>query len=167
MTPLTQDRGGCGPPLVLIHGLGLTWRCWRPVLSALRDLHEGAGLDLPGFGPGPPLGDRTLPTPDALADALQAELDALGWERPALVGNSPGGWLALELARRRRASRVVALAPAGLELPPERGYMTLLNEAMRLRAKLAAPVGRLVTRTWPTRTALFAGLRTRPWRVDP
>src|SRR4051794_5341355 len=102
----------------------------------------------------------------ALADALERELDCLAMDRPALVGNSLGGWLALELARRGRASRVVALAPSGLELPAERAYVIALNEAMRLRAKLGAPLGRLVTRPPLTRSALFVGLRTRPWRVD-
>src|SRR3954454_7677763 len=167
VTPLTQSRGGSGPPLVLIHGLGLTWRCWRPILPALEKHHDVAALDLPGFGAVPPLPDGAQPTPDALADALEQELDSLAMERPALVGNSLGGWLALELARRWRASRVVAIAPAGLELPPERAYVIALNEAMRLRSKLGAPLGRLLTRPRLTRAALLVGLRERPWRGDP
>jgi len=48
-----------------------------------------------------------------LAGLLEAQLDALHLERAHLVGNSLGGWLALELARRNRASSVVALAPGG------------------------------------------------------
>jgi len=167
VTPLTQSRGGSGPPLVLIHGLGLTWRCWRPILPALEEHHDVAALDLPGFGAVPPLPDGAQPTPDALADALEREFDSLALERPALVGNSLGGWLALELARRGRASRVVAIAPAGLELPAERAYVIALNEAIRLRSKLGAPLGRLLTRPRLTRAALFLELRTRPWRVDP
>jgi pimeloyl-ACP methyl ester carboxylesterase len=50
---------------------------------------------------------------DAFADGLEALLDDLGWERCHVAGNSIGGWLALELARRGRARSVVAIAPAG------------------------------------------------------
>src|SRR4051812_50079885 len=98
---------------MLIHGLGLTWRSWRPVLPALHDFHEVAAVDLPGFGAAPSLGDRTRPTPEALADALEAELDALGWGRPALVGNSPRGWLAPQLPRPPRAPPGGGPAPPG------------------------------------------------------
>ena len=164
---LTRHRGGSGPPLVLLHGLGLSWKSWLPVLDALEVWHEVIALDLPGFGDSAPLRDGTRPTAAALADAVVAELDALGLETPALVGNSVGGWVALELARRGRASRVVAISPAGLELLPERAYLVATNELMRLRARLAAPLGRLLTTPLPTRAALFAGLRSRPWRLSP
>jgi len=162
---LTRHRGGDGPPLVLLHGLGLTWRCWRPVLGALEAHHHVVALDLPGFGASPPL--REAPTPAALADAVARELDVLGLERPALVGNSLGGWIALELARRGRAERVVAIAPAGLETPPERAYVIAMNELMRARAKVLAPLGWLATGPRPVRALLFGGLRARPGRVPP
>jgi pimeloyl-ACP methyl ester carboxylesterase len=48
-----------------------------------------------------------------MVDALEAQLDREGIERAHIVGNSLGGWLALELARRGRAHTVVALAPGG------------------------------------------------------
>jgi pimeloyl-ACP methyl ester carboxylesterase len=162
---LTRHRGGAGPPLVLLHGLGLTWRCWRPVLGALEARHDVIALDLPGFGASAPLERGVRPTPSALADAVAEELDRLDLDAPMLVGNSLGGWIALELARRGRAQRVVAIAPSGLEAPPERMYVIGLNELMRVRARLSAPLGRAVTAPWPTRALLFAGLRTRPWRV--
>jgi pimeloyl-ACP methyl ester carboxylesterase len=164
---LTQYRGGSGPPLVLLPGLGLTWRSWRPVLGALQRSHDVAALDLPGFGAVPPLARGVRPSPDALADAVRQELDRLGFERPVVAGNSLGGWVALGLALRGRASRVVAIAPSGLELWPERAYVVAANEAMRLRSKLGAPLGALATWPAPARTALLGGLRTRPWRVDP
>ncbi|HWT24486.1 MAG TPA: alpha/beta hydrolase [Solirubrobacteraceae bacterium] len=164
-TALTQHRGGSGPPLVLLHGLGFSWRSWVPVLGALEARHDVLALDLPGFGAAPPLKDR--PTPAALADAVEAELDRVGAGAPAVAGNSLGGWIALELARRGRAERVVAIAPSGLELPHERAYVVWLNEVMRLRARLGAPLGRLLTAPLPIRIAMFGGMRTRPWNVDP
>jgi pimeloyl-ACP methyl ester carboxylesterase len=164
---LTRHRGGSGPPLVLLHGLGLSWRSWLPVLDELEAQHDVLALDLPGFGSSAPLADGAPPTPARLADAVRDELDALDVEAPVLVGNSVGGWVALELARRGRASRVVAIAPSGLESPPERAYVIAMNEFMRVRARAARPLGRLVTRPLPARVALFGGLRSKPWRLGP
>jgi pimeloyl-ACP methyl ester carboxylesterase len=42
-------------------------------------------------------------------------LDAMGIHEPVdVAGNSLGGWMALEVARSRRARSVVAISPAGL-----------------------------------------------------
>ena len=48
-----------------------------------------------------------------MADQLIALMSARGIERAHVAGNSLGGWLALELARRGFARSVVALSPAG------------------------------------------------------
>jgi pimeloyl-ACP methyl ester carboxylesterase len=137
------------------------------VLPVLEEHHDVCALDLPGFGRAPSLRDGMRPTPATLADALECELDRLGLDAPVVVGNSLGGWLALELARRRRASRVVAIAPSGLELPAERAAVIAMNEMMRVRAKLGAPFGRRATDPLPLRLALFGGLYSRPWRTPP
>jgi pimeloyl-ACP methyl ester carboxylesterase len=159
----TRHRAGAGEPLVLLHGLGLTWRCWRPVLPALERVHEVLALDLPGFGDAAALPRR--PTVDALCDAVEEELDRAGLGEAHVAGNSLGGWIALELARRGRARSVVALAPAGLELPAERAYVVSANEAMRLRAKAAASMAPLLARNPVTRAAMLGPMRARPWRV--
>jgi pimeloyl-ACP methyl ester carboxylesterase len=164
---LTRHRGGSGPPLVLVHGLGLTWRSWQPVLDMLELRHDVIVIDLPGFGASPPLPDGAAPTPARLADAVESELDRLNLDGPALVGNSLGGWVALELARRGRATRAVVISPSGLESPPERALVIALNELMRLRARFGAPLGRWLTASALARVVLFAGLRSRPWRLSP
>jgi alpha-beta hydrolase superfamily lysophospholipase len=83
------------------------------VLAALEEQHEVFAPTLPGHRGGPPL-DPDLPVSiDVLADGLERILDAAGIETAHLAGNSLGGWLAIELARRGRARSVVALSPAG------------------------------------------------------
>jgi pimeloyl-ACP methyl ester carboxylesterase len=164
---LAVERGGDGPPLVLVHGLGLSRRSWRPVREPLEQRHDVVAVDLPGFGESPPLREGDTPTPARLADVLEHYIDRLGLAAPAVVGNSLGGWVALELARRGRASCVVAIAPSGFESPPERAYVIALNELMRARARLTAPFGQRVTASPAARTVLFGGLRSRPWRVRP
>ena len=67
---------------------------------------------LPGHWGGPHLRRRDTNL-DAFADGLEALLDDLGGRPAHIAGNSIGGWLALELARRGRARSVVAIAPAG------------------------------------------------------
>jgi pimeloyl-ACP methyl ester carboxylesterase len=164
---LTRHRRGTGPPLVLVHGLGLSSRSWQPVLDALETHHDVVAIDLPGFGESPPLPDGAAPTPARLADAVEAELDRLNLDAPALVGNSLGGWVSLELARRGRATRAVVISPSGLESPPERALVIALNELMRLRAHFGAPLGRWLTAPALVRAMLFGGLRSRPWRMSP
>ena len=48
-----------------------------------------------------------------LVDDVERILDEHVIDRPHVAGNSLGGWMALELARRGRARTVCALSPAG------------------------------------------------------
>jgi pimeloyl-ACP methyl ester carboxylesterase len=105
---------------VLIHGVGSHWQVWRPVLDELARRRDVIALDLPGFGASPTLPIGVVPNAAALTDAVAAFLDELGLERPVVGGNSLGGWVALELAKRGRARAVVGVSPAGFFTPWER-----------------------------------------------
>jgi pimeloyl-ACP methyl ester carboxylesterase len=153
-------------PLLLIHGLGLSRRSWKPVLPLLTREHDVLAIDLPGFGSAPSLRDR-LPTVDALADAVEAELDRTGLDRVHVAGNSLGGWIALELARRGRASSAVAFSPTGLEAPAERVYVVAMNELLRARSLVGAPAAALLAANPVSRSVMLSGLHGRPWRVPP
>src|SRR5947209_797061 len=106
-------RSGSGEPLVLLHGINGSWRVWRPVLAALEVEHDVFAPTLPGHLSGPPLDPGLTVSIDALADGLERILDAAEIDTAHFAGNSLGGWLAIELARRGRARSVVALSPAG------------------------------------------------------
>ncbi len=104
-------RGGSGSPLVCLHGFSDTWRTWELVLGELERHHEVLAPTLPGHAGGPPL---TAALSDALfPDAIERAMDEAGFATAHLVGNSLGGYVALQLAARGRARSVVALAPAG------------------------------------------------------
>jgi pimeloyl-ACP methyl ester carboxylesterase len=105
-------RAGHGEPLVLIHGFTATWRCWLPVLGLLVPRFEVIAPTLHGHdgGPVPPREAHSLS--DA-TDHLEALLDELGVGTAHFAGNSMGGALALELAKRGRARSVVAISPGG------------------------------------------------------
>lgn len=108
---IAAHRGGAGAPLLLLHGFTDTWRTWEPVLPALERRFEVLAPTLAGHAGGPPL---TGVDPEvAIIDAVEAALDAVGWEAPAIAGNSLGGYVGLRLAERGRARSVIALAPAG------------------------------------------------------
>ena len=107
--------------MVLLHGIGGSWRQWSPLFPALEPRHEVLAVDLPGFGESAPL-PGVPATIASQAGAVEAERDAAGIADAQLVGNSSGGWLALELARRGRARTVVALSPAGMWTAREEAY---------------------------------------------
>jgi pimeloyl-ACP methyl ester carboxylesterase len=160
-----QHRAGSGEPLLLIHGIGSSWRIWKPLLPALEARHDVLAISLPGFGASPPL-DRK-PTVPALADAVEEELDAAGMATAHMVGNSLGGWISAELARRRRARSVVAISPAGLWTPREREYSRRSLKATRASSLRLAPHADRVTRSPVMRTLLFLQVAARGWKADP
>jgi pimeloyl-ACP methyl ester carboxylesterase len=162
---LSVARTGHGEPLVLLHGMGSSRRDFTAVVPALAERFDVLALDLPGAGRSRHLDER--PTVAAMTDAVERTLDADGVGRVHVLGNSLGARIALELAVRGRARSVVAIAPSGLNVPPERVFqgtgMALARVAMRTAAPLIEPLSRSAL----GRAALLAPLKARPWSTSP
>ncbi|TGE28480.1 alpha/beta fold hydrolase [Hymenobacter metallicola] len=158
-------RQGSGPTLLLVHGIGGSWRSWNSVLHALAAEHDVIAVDLPGHGASPPLaGEHTIATlADALTDFL-TEHNLLGIDA---VGSSMGARLVLELARRGGVlGAVVSLDPggfwAGWEVP-------FFYHSVAVSQKLVAalqPIMPALMNSPVGRTALLPQFSARPWALD-
>jgi len=121
---INYHREGEGPPVVLLHGVGLHWQVWGPVIDLLARDFDVIACDSPGFGRSPALPEGVVPTIAAYADAFEWFFAELGLEKPHVAGNSMGGGIALEprrgrgRARRARAGRSGFRAPS--RTPPAR-----------------------------------------------
>ena len=111
-------EAGEGPALVLLHGSGpgvSGWSNFRGNFPVFAGQFRTVVMDMPGFGKSerPDL-DRAYPR--VAADGLARLLDGLGIERAHLLGNSMGGYVALEfaLAYPERVNRMVLMGPGGL-----------------------------------------------------
>jgi pimeloyl-ACP methyl ester carboxylesterase len=164
---LRVHQVGAGEPLLLLHGLGSASHAWGPLLGDLAVRQTVVACDLPGFGSSPALPAGTLPTPGALADAVERMLDELGLDSPHVSGNSLGGWVALELARRGRARSLVLISPAGFWSDGERRYARASLRLAHRQARLLAPVAGSAMGVRPLRFAFFAQIRRRPRRLVP
>ena len=112
-------QGDAGEPVVLIHGFGGDLNNWLFALPALAEEHTVYALDLPGHGgSSKDVGDGT-----GLADAVIAFLDAVGLDRPHLVGHSLGGLVAAQVAERGRAASLTLVAPAGFGQPVNQEFL--------------------------------------------
>lgn len=164
---LNHVRGGSGEPLVLIHGLGSDLHAWDPVRATLEGHHDVLAIDLPGFGNSPVRSDGRV-TIYALADSVAEAMGRVGWETAHLAGNSLGGGIALELARRGLARTVVAISPAGgasrWEHHLAHAQLTVSNAV----ARAIAPAAPWLTRSRLLRKVLFRGtVSGHPGSVDP
>lgn len=168
MEATAEYHGGAGTPLLLLHGVGGTWRVWRPVLPALQVHHEVFAPTLPGHAGAEPLATGREPSIDALTDGVETVLDRHGLEQVHIAGNSLGGWIALELARRNRARSVILFGPAGgwdsdLRMAMLAGTMRFSFALLRRLAPIAD-----VLAAWPTmRRLLLASQVAHPELVDP
>lgn len=117
--PVPSAGSGSRSPILLIHGMGSADTVWKPIIPALQEFAEVITCLLPGHG-GNPLDPRVAMDPQSLATHLREEMVREGLERAHVVGNSLGGWIALELAGHfpENVQTVCALAPAGLWLHP-------------------------------------------------
>jgi pimeloyl-ACP methyl ester carboxylesterase len=165
MTALAHSRSGSGAPLVLLHALGLSRASWAPVVPALAEHFDVIAVDLPGLGDSPQLAGE--PSPKALAAAVAAFLDEQGLAVPHVVGNSLGGWVAMELAALRPLASVTLLSPAGMWPGNTPLYCRVSLRATRW---LSVHAGGLVSRALATRIGRIAVLgqtHGRPGRMSP
>jgi len=136
------------------------------MLPALEERFDVLAVDMPGFGRSEPLPPGIDSTPEALADAVEDEMARAGLDSAHLAGNSLGGWVSLELARRGRAETVTAISPAGLQHGRERSWGANVLRGMRWAARNArAPEAAF--RNPVTRCFLAGPTTARPWRKDP
>ena len=123
------------PPLLLLHGVTMSAAAWDGVVPLLDDRFDLIVPTAAGHRGGPTLHGR--PTIGALVDATEALLDERGLATVHVAGNSMGGWIAVELARRGRARSVCAFSPAGFWTAGE-GDETHATNMLRRTRKLAA-----------------------------
>ena len=159
-------RRGSGRPLLLVHGLGGSWRSWDSVLEPLAGEREVVAVDLPGFGATPPLaGEVSVRT---LADALTAWLREQGLLGVDAVGSSMGARLVLELARRGGVlGAVVSLDPGGFWRGWERHAFYASIWASIRAVRLLQPVLPAIAASRIARTVLLAQFSRRPWALPP
>ncbi|GLJ60244.1 MULTISPECIES: alpha/beta fold hydrolase [Microbacterium] len=108
----TRGRPGSGhPPIVLVHGIGISHRAFSRLAEVLAADDVVHVLDMPGFGDLPRPGHS--PDVPAMAELLADVVAGLGDGPFAVVGNSMGTQWAIELACRHPGlvSRVVAIGP--------------------------------------------------------
>ncbi|ULE35593.1 alpha/beta hydrolase [Mycobacterium sp. IDR2000157661] len=100
---------------MLLHGVTSSAAAWADVAPLLTGSHELIVPTAAGHRGGPALTGRASIA--ALVDVTERLLNSRGLDRVHLAGNSMGGWMAIELARRGRALSVCALSPAGFWTP--------------------------------------------------
>jgi len=134
-------------PLVLLHPFLVSGEVWQDVVPLLSSYHQVFTPTLLGHRGGPQVQRRPATIWDVI-EAAEAYLDENGLQRPHLAGNSLGGFVAIELARRGRASTVCALSPAGFwtEGRGSAGQVTAGRKVHKIAAmsRLSIPFGPLL-----------------------
>ena len=152
------------PNLVFIHGLGSAATAWKPLFPMLIHRFNLITLDLPGHGQSSYMAGEEM-DPKSLARRITQELsEQLGVDQFHIVGNSLGGWIALEIAAAfpEKVKSVTALAPAGLWLAT---FVQRLAGAATLRTfarNLASLAPKILKNEW-ARQIGFSKISPR-WR---
>ena len=139
------ERGGRGPLLVLLHGIGSNARSWAHQLQGLADEYDVVAWDMRGYGSSSdPLEPYSMAD---VASDLEGLVDHLGFEKAHIGGLSMGGVIAQEFFRYypdRVRSLILADTNAG------QGALDAEERQRRLDQRLsgaAEPVGLARART--------------------
>ncbi len=143
---LNYQSVGQGPAVLLIHGWASSWRMWARSMSRLaRAGYQAWAVDLIGFGESdkPDDGWYTL---ERFTYTLDGFCQRMAIVRPAVVGHSMGGTIALNLALQRELRALMIVAP-------------LVNGelSLSLHLLLTSPMARRLFR-WLRQQAFFSTL---------
>ena len=163
---------GSGPPVVFVHGLSGSWQNWLEQLPEFSRDHRCIAVDLPGFGHSPM--PREKISISGYGRFLDGLFDALDIDGAAVVGNSMGGFIGLELAleHAHRVERLVLVSAAGITIEKQRNETLLRlaevgeNLAQFVTANVVAQAGWLVGRP-RGRKALMWFVAAHPEKLHP
>ncbi len=123
------ERGGKGPPLMLVHGLGSSANAFFRTLAPLaKSFSSVFAVDLPGNGFSPVPGRGPMPVREQVELLLEFRRRVIG--APVfLLGNSLGGGMALNMAfEEPSALKALGLvAPAGAQITEARFQQLLAS----------------------------------------
>ena len=110
-------EAGKGNAVILLHGLGADSRHWAANIDALSQNFRVIAVDQIGYGQS----DKPLMryTVENFTDYLHGFLQALQIPQASLVGNSLGGWVALDFTIRhpKMVEKLVLVDAAGCARP--------------------------------------------------
>ena len=145
------------PPLVLLHGYMATSVMWAPNVADFAKDHRVYAIDVMGQ-PSKSIPTEPIRTANDYAVWLGETLDRLYLDRVSLVGQSYGGWLALNFAlfAPHRLHKLVLLSPGGGFAPMARQFS--------LRGMLMVWFPSRLTVNWFMRWIGVTGAEARPIR---
>ena len=161
-----HEIAGAGDPVILLHGGFCSIETMRPQIRALSGSFRVLAPERPGHGRSP---DREGPISfDGIVADTLAYLDAIGVDRPHVIGFSDGAIAGLLLALRNaeRVRSLVAISGnlnPGISIPPEQMARAMTEQAM---ARLTQEYDRLSPDGPEHREAVFAKLM-RMWHEEP
>ena len=141
--PLAFEEVGAGPPLLILHGLFGSGMNWRRVARALGATRRVLSVDLRNHGASPWAGTMSY---EEMAGDVAALIDRLGLERPAVLGHSMGGKVAMTLALTDPA-RVARLLVADIAPVTYGDRFSSFTDAMRGVAAMQATGREEIKRT--------------------
>ncbi len=122
---------GQGPPVLFVHGLSGCWQNWLENMPYFAQRHRVVALDLPGFGRSPMPSEKvTIPFYGQFVNAF---LDRLEIPSASVIGNSLGGFVAVDLAINHpsRVNRLALVSAAGVAELPRRATPSQMMRAAR------------------------------------
>ena len=151
---------GTGPDVVLIHGLAASRGVWGGTVAAVPGYRYHL-VQIAGFAGAPVGGNARGSVASGVADEIARYIHANGLKRPAVIGHSMGGTIALMLASRYPdlpgRVMVVDMVPAPARVagltrwvaqPIARFLGREVAGADRLRGALQSVVGRFGSSNW-------------------
>lgn len=108
------ETRGRGPDVILIPGLGSTATAWGPAVNRLDDTHRLHLVTVRGFGDTAIAGNAEGGIEGPVANEIRRYMAEQRLNRPALIGHSMGGQIALRVAAdaREGVSRVMVVDSA-------------------------------------------------------
>jgi pimeloyl-ACP methyl ester carboxylesterase len=100
--------------LVFVHGSGGSHADWILQYTPLKNTFNIVAIDLPGHGESEGPGERDVP---AYTMWMERILQALGIDRPVLIGHSLGAAICLSYAIRRGNAAAVVPVGGGVRMP--------------------------------------------------